>query len=159
VIARLRRRLEVPRRLVHISGHPQLLHDFSQRRVRRSALPDVVRDLIARQFPAIVAKQDNGFDDLLAENLVLEDFAEEVKVDELVVACEALGLFGEELAGVQPVDVAAEGVGFGVVEDDAFGASPRVVEERFEDVGCGEGDDVAVDWELDWMLGIVGADG
>jgi len=91
--------------------------------------------------------------------LVFEDFAEEVEVDELGVACEALGFLGEELAGVQPVDVAAESVGFGVVEDYAFGASPRVVEERFEDEGCGEGDDVAVDRELNWMLGVVGADG
>jgi hypothetical protein len=66
---------------------------------------------------------------LLAESLVFEGFAEEVKVDELGVAVEALGPFGEELAGVQPVDVAAESVAFGVVEDSAFGASPRVVEE------------------------------
>ena len=56
------------------------------------------------------------------------------------------------------MDVAAECVGFGFVEDGAFGASPRVVEQRFEDVGCREGDDIAVNRELDWVLRIVGAD-
>ena len=60
---------------------------------------------------------------------------------------------------MQPVDVAAEGVGFGVVEDNAFGASFRVVKERFEDRRCGEGDEVSVDGELNGMFGVVGADG
>ena len=114
---------------------------------------------MAGPLPAIVADNEHGVDGLLAEHLVFEGFAEEVEVDELGVAFETLGFLGQELTGVQPVDVAAEGVGFGVVEDYAFGASFRVVKERFEDRRCGEGDEVSVDGELNGMLGIVGANG
>ena len=55
--------------------------------------------------------------------------------------------------------VATEGVGFGVMEDYAFGASFRVIEQRLEDIGCGGCDDVAVDREFDGALRIVGTDG
>ena len=100
VIAGLRRRLEAPHRLVHIRRHPKLLHDLPQRRVWRSALPDIVGDMIARPLPAIIANGNHSIDSLLAESLVFENFAEEVEVDEFGVAFEALGIFGEKLAGV-----------------------------------------------------------
>jgi len=134
VIPRLWRRLEAPHRLVHIGRHPQLLHDLPQWRVRRGALPDLIGDMVARPLPAIVANGNHSIHSLLAEGLVSENLAEEEEVDELCVGFEALGPFGEKLAGVQPVDVAAEGVGFGVVENYALGASPRVVEQRLEDI-------------------------
>jgi hypothetical protein len=61
---------------------------------------------------------------------------------------------------VQPVYVTAEGVDSGVMEDYAFGASRRAVEERLEDVRGGSGDDVAVNGELAGLLRtVVGADG
>lgn len=57
------------------------------------------------------------------------------------------------------MQVATEGVGFGVMEDYALSSSFRVIEQRLEDIGCGGCDDVAVDREFDWALRIVGTDG
>ena len=56
--------------------------------------------MIARPLPAIIANGNHSIDSLLAENLVFENFAKEIEVDELGVAFEALGSFGEKLAGV-----------------------------------------------------------
>lgn len=85
--------------------------------------------MITGPLPTIIANGNHSIDSLLAECLVFENFTEEEEVYELGVAFEALGPFGEKLAGVQPMDVAAEGVSFGVMKDDAFGASPRVIEK------------------------------
>jgi hypothetical protein len=68
----------------------------------------------------------------------LEDFAEEVVVYELGVAPEdALGGAGvlfarHKCAGVQPVNVAAQSLGCGLMEYYALSTSLRVVEQRFE---------------------------
>lgn len=66
---------------------------------------------------------------------------------------------GPEFAGLQPVDVACEDGGLGIVDYDASLASGFVPKQLLQEAGCGGGDHEAVDGEFGrFMLSFVGGD-